>query len=51
MSAAIEAAARGGILAEEPDADEPRIRYLLAQRRYGAEIAEAAFGANGRWSQ
>ena len=32
----------GGILAEEPDADEGRIRYLLAQRRYGAEIAEAA---------
>ena len=42
MSAAIETAARGGILAEEPDADEGRIRYLLAQRRYGAEIAEAA---------
>ena len=51
MSAAIETAARGGILAQEPDADEPRIRYLLAQRRYGAEIAEDAFGANGRWSQ
>lgn len=50
MSAAIETAARGGVVAEEPDADEGRIRYLLAQRRYGTEIAEAAFGANGRWS-
>lgn len=50
MSAAIETAARGGLLAEEPDANESRIRYLLAQRRYGTEIAEAAFGANGRWS-
>ena len=51
MSAAIETAARAGILADEPDADASRIRYLLTQRRYGTELAEAAFGANGRWSQ
>lgn len=51
MSAAIETAARGGILADEPDADETRVRFLLTQRRYGTEIAEATFGANGRWPQ
>lgn len=51
MSTAIETAARAGILASEPDADDARVRLLLAQRRYGTEVAEAAFGADGRWPQ
>ena len=51
MSTAIETAARAGILAGEPDADDTRVRFLVAQRRYGTEVAEAAFGANGRWPQ
>ncbi len=49
MSAAIETAARAGILASEPDADKTRVRYAATQRRYGTEAAEAAFGAGGRW--
>ena len=49
MSTAIETVARAGILADEPDADEARVRYLLTQRRYGTELAEAAFGPHGRW--
>ncbi|WP_420445710.1 hypothetical protein [Candidatus Poriferisodalis sp.] len=51
MSSAIESAARAGIRSDEPDAREGRIRYLLAQRRYGTEIATAAFGPDGRWPQ
>jgi len=51
MSMAMAASARAVILAEEPDANESRVRYLLAQRRYGTEIANAAFGVNGRWPQ
>lgn len=51
MSTAIETAARAGIRTSEPDADDARIRFLLAQRRYGTEVAEAAFGTDGRWPQ
>ena len=51
MSAALVDAARAGILADEPDADEGRVRYLLTQRRYGTDLAEAAFGPDGRWPQ
>ena len=51
MSAALADAARAGILADEPGADEGRVRYLLTQRRYGTDLAEAAFGPHGRWPQ
>ena len=51
MSTAIETSVRAGIKASEPSADEMRVRYLVTQRRYGAEVAEAAFGAGGRWPQ
>ncbi|WP_419551391.1 hypothetical protein [Candidatus Poriferisodalis sp.] len=49
MSAAIETSTRAGIRIDEPDADETRVRFLVAQRRYGTEVADAAFGADGRW--
>ena len=51
MSTAIETAARAGVRASEPDADDARVRFLVAQRRYGTEVAEAAFGIDGRWPQ
>lgn len=48
MSVALADAARAGILADESGADEGRVRYLLTQRRYGTDLAEAAFGPHGR---
>ena len=51
MSMAVATAARAGIQADEPHASVSRIRFLLAERRYGTELATAAFGADGRWPQ
>ena len=48
---AVATAARAGIQADEPHASLSRIRFLLAERRYGTELATAAFGADGRWPQ
>ncbi len=46
LSIDVERLARAGILALEPEASEARIRYLLAERRYGTALAQAAFGSD-----
>lgn len=48
LSIDVERLARAGIALVEPDASEARIRYLLAERRYGTALAQAAFGS-GPW--
>ena len=40
LSIDVEMLARAGIAATEPDASPERVRYLLALRRYGRDIAE-----------
>lgn len=45
LSIDVERLARAGILLDEPGASEARIRYLLAERRYGPKLAQAAFGS------
>lgn len=45
LSIDCERLARAGIVAMEPAASEARIRYILAERRYGTDMARAAFGA------
>lgn len=48
MSIDCERLARAGILAIEPSATEASVRYIVAERRYGADLAKAAFGT-GTW--
>ena len=43
MHADIEALALAGIVAEQPDLSAVGIRHELARRRYGAELADAAY--------
>lgn len=40
LSVDCELLARAGIVAMEPDATPARVRYLLAVRRYGPDIAD-----------
>lgn len=40
----VERLAIAGIVAGSPDASEVEIRYQLAQRRFGHELADAAYG-------
>jgi len=43
MSVAVAAFAEAGIRAEFPELDEAGVRYEMARRRYGAEIADAVY--------
>jgi len=38
----------GVLRKRHPEATEEEFRYLLARKRYGAELAEKAFGARSR---
>ena len=41
----VEQLARAGILAEHPKLTEIEIRHELARRRFGRELADAAYGS------
>ncbi len=44
LCASVDSLARTGILLDHPDATETDVLRHLAARRFGAELAEAAFG-------
>ena len=43
LNADVEGFARAGINAQFPDATEVEVNYQLARRRYGSELADAAY--------
>ena len=43
LNADVERFARAGINAQFPDATEVEVNYQLARRRYGSELADAAY--------
>lgn len=47
MSIDVTEFALAGIRAQLPDATESKVRHELARRRYGREVADAAFGPIG----
>lgn len=47
LCAAADSLARAGILRDHPTATETEVLRQLAARRFGSELAEAAFGSSG----
>ncbi len=45
LCASVDSLARVGILLDHPAATETEVLRHLARRRFGSELAEAAFGA------
>ncbi len=43
LNADVERMAIAGILADDPDLTEVQVRYELARRRYGDELADAVY--------
>jgi DNA gyrase inhibitor GyrI len=44
LCASVDSLARVGILLDHPEATEAEVLRHLARRRFGSELAEAAFG-------
>lgn len=47
LCASVDSLARVGILLDHPTATETEVLRQLAARRFGSELAEAAFGSSG----
>lgn len=43
LNADVELIAIAGIRSEQPNASEVEVRYQLARRRYGSEVADEAY--------
>ena len=51
MSADVARLAEAGIRARHPGISDADLRYGMARRRYGQELADAAFGRSGDASE